>query len=240
MTKRYENWKKNYDIAKEYYKKFGTINVPRNLEYGGIKLGQWVQVQRLAKNGTGKWVITNKQIKMLEKLDINWGTRTTKENRVNAREMNTKYMESSTREATVTHVLNLLTSVLTRADIQSTITPDEGRNVPWHMYNIEACDTAKQALVGMDGLMDMIQLKDEGPLRDKARELKGLSYKEASVLLACEIPEKIEEVYKLAEQIKKDFYGNRIVMFAPLYLSNYCVNGCVYCPYIGAPVQGSL
>ncbi len=87
-------------------------------------------------------------------------------------QMNTKYMESSTREATVTHVLNLLISKLTSADIQSTITPDEGRNVPWHMYNIEACDTAKQALVGMDGLMDMVQLKDEGYLRDKARELK--------------------------------------------------------------------
>ncbi len=66
---------------------------------------------------------------------------------------------------------------------------------------------------------------------EKARELKGLSHREASVLLACEIPEKVEEVYKLAEQIKKDFYGNRIVIFAPLYLSNYCVNGCVYCPY---------
>ncbi|MBS7360181.1 MAG: [FeFe] hydrogenase H-cluster radical SAM maturase HydG [Oscillospiraceae bacterium] len=66
---------------------------------------------------------------------------------------------------------------------------------------------------------------------DKARELKGLSHREASVLLACEIPEKVQEVYALAEQIKKDFYGNRIVMFAPLYLSNYCVNGCVYCPY---------
>ena len=65
----------------------------------------------------------------------------------------------------------------------------------------------------------------------KAQELKGLSHREASVLLACEIPEKIAEVYALAEQIKKDFYGNRIVMFAPLYLSNYCVNGCVYCPY---------
>ena len=93
MTKRYENWKKNYDIAKEYYKKFGTINVPRNLEYGGIKLGQWVQVQRLAKNGTGKWVISNKQIKMLEKLEINWGSKAKSENKVNAREMNAKYME---------------------------------------------------------------------------------------------------------------------------------------------------
>ena len=66
---------------------------------------------------------------------------------------------------------------------------------------------------------------------DKAKLRKGLNHREASVLLACEIPEKIQEIYDLAEQIKKDFYGNRIVMFAPLYLSNYCVNGCVYCPY---------
>ena len=66
---------------------------------------------------------------------------------------------------------------------------------------------------------------------EKAKKRKGLSHREASVLLACEIPEKIQEVYDLAEQIKKDFYGNRIVIFAPLYLSNYCVNGCVYCPY---------
>ncbi len=60
---------------------------------------------------------------------------------------------------------------------------------------------------------------------------KGLTHREASVLLACEIPEKIEEIYKIAKEIKLAFYGNRIVMFAPLYLSNYCVNGCVYCPY---------
>ena len=66
---------------------------------------------------------------------------------------------------------------------------------------------------------------------EKARERKGLSHREASVLLACEIEEKNQEIYALAEQIKKDFYGNRIVMFAPLYLSNYCVNGCLYCPY---------
>lgn len=66
---------------------------------------------------------------------------------------------------------------------------------------------------------------------EKAKLRKGLNHREASVLLACEIPEKIQEVYALAEQIKKDFYGNRIVLFAPLYLSNYCVNGCVYCPY---------
>lgn len=68
-------------------------------------------------------------------------------------------------------------------------------------------------------------------LIEKAKLRKGLSHREASVLLACDIPEKNEEIFKLAEQIKKDFYGNRIVMFAPLYLSNYCVNGCTYCPY---------
>ncbi len=66
---------------------------------------------------------------------------------------------------------------------------------------------------------------------EKAKQRKGLSHREASVLLACELPEKNAEIYALAEQIKKDFYGNRIVLFAPLYLSNYCVNGCVYCPY---------
>jgi len=87
-------------------------------------------------------------------------------------QMNTKYMEASAREATVTHVLNMLISKLTRADIQSTITPDEGRNVPWHIYNIEACDTAKQALVGLDGIMEMVELKKDGPLREQAREIK--------------------------------------------------------------------
>lgn len=66
---------------------------------------------------------------------------------------------------------------------------------------------------------------------DKARLRKGLDHREASVLLACEDKTKNEEIYSLAEQIKKDFYGSRIVMFAPLYLSNYCVNGCLYCPY---------
>jgi len=66
---------------------------------------------------------------------------------------------------------------------------------------------------------------------EKARLRKGLTHKEAAVLLDCDIEEKNKEIYALAEQIKKDFYGNRIVMFAPLYLSNYCINGCVYCPY---------
>ena len=66
---------------------------------------------------------------------------------------------------------------------------------------------------------------------EKARLRKGLSHREASVLLACELEDKNQEIYELARQIKRDFYGDRIVMFAPLYLSNYCINGCEYCPY---------
>ena len=65
----------------------------------------------------------------------------------------------------------------------------------------------------------------------KARQRKGLSHREAAVLLDCDLEDKNQEIFALAEQIKKDFYGNRIVLFAPLYLSNYCVNGCIYCPY---------
>ena len=60
---------------------------------------------------------------------------------------------------------------------------------------------------------------------------QGLTHREASLLLACDIPEKIEKMYQIAEEIKLAFYGNRIVIFAPLYLSNYCINGCLYCPY---------
>ncbi len=66
---------------------------------------------------------------------------------------------------------------------------------------------------------------------DKGRTYKGLSYKEAMTLLECEDPAVIEKIFSLGKEIKEHFYGNRIVMFAPLYLSNYCVNGCVYCPY---------
>ncbi len=70
-----------------------------------------------------------------------------------------------------------------------------------------------------------------GEILEKAKKRKGLSHRDAAVLLDCDIEEKNQEIYRLAEQIKKDFYGNRIVMFAPLYLSNYCINGCTYCPY---------
>lgn len=74
-----------------------------------------------------------------------------------------------------------------------------------------------------------IELIDK--ILEKARQKKGLSHREALLLLDCEDEKKNEEIFELARQIKKDFYGNRIVLFAPLYLSNYCVNGCVYCPY---------
>ncbi len=89
----------------------------------------------------------------------------------------------------------------------------------------EILETLKYA----DENKDNLELVDS--LLEKAAQLKGLSHREASVLLACEDEERMQKMFALAEQIKKDFYGNRIVMFAPLYLSNYCVNGCVYCPY---------
>ena len=89
----------------------------------------------------------------------------------------------------------------------------------------EILDTLRYA----DEHKDDMELIDS--IIEKAKLRKGITHREASVLLACEDEEKLKEIYALAEQIKKDFYGERIVMFAPLYLSNYCVNGCVYCPY---------
>ncbi len=80
-------------------------------------------------------------------------------------------------------------------------------------------------------LIDQILNKARPQKTEHGVHCEGLTHREASVLLACDIPKKVEEMYKLANEIKQAFYGNRIVMFAPLYLSNYCVNGCVYCPY---------
>ena len=80
-------------------------------------------------------------------------------------------------------------------------------------------------------LIDEILEKARPKKTEDGTVCAGLSHREAAVLLLCDIPEKNEQLYKLAEEIKLAFYGNRIVMFAPLYLSNYCVNGCVYCPY---------
>lgn len=80
-------------------------------------------------------------------------------------------------------------------------------------------------------LIDSLLEKAKPKKTEKGVHCEGLTHREASVLLACELPDKIQKMYELAEEIKLAFYGNRIVMFAPLYLSNYCVNGCVYCPY---------
>ncbi|MBE6458997.1 MAG: [FeFe] hydrogenase H-cluster radical SAM maturase HydG [Alphaproteobacteria bacterium] len=90
-------------------------------------------------------------------------------------------------------------------------------------------DEIMDTLAYADTNKDNLELVDK--IIEKAKLRKGLTHREASVLLACDNPEKNNEIFALAEQIKKDFYGNRIVLFAPLYLSNYCVNGCVYCPY---------
>jgi len=68
-------------------------------------------------------------------------------------------------------------------------------------------------------------------LIERAKDCKGLTHREAAVLLECDLEDENEKMFKIAKEIKKNFYGNRIVIFAPLYLSNYCINGCVYCPY---------
>jgi len=114
-------------------------------------------------------------------------------------QQNTKYMESSIREATVTHTLNLLISALTSADIQSTITPDEGRNVPWHYNNIMAVDTAKQTFAALDGIKKILNLeeKEESRLREDARELK-----ERAVLFM----EEILEVGGYFEAVSQGFF----------------------------------
>ena len=107
------------------------------------------------------------------------------------------------------------------------------------MYNVKSLKAEEfidnqeilDSLAYADANKENVELIDS--IIAKAKECKGLSHREASVLLACDIPEKNEEIFKLAEEIKKEFYGNRIVLFAPLYLSNYCINGCTYCPYHG-------
>ena len=105
------------------------------------------------------------------------------------------------------------------------------------MYNPKSLKA--EEFIDHQEILDTLAYADENKenlelidsILNKARERKGLNHREASVLLACDNKEKLEEMYALAKQIKQDFYGNRIVMFAPLYLSNYCINGCVYCPY---------
>ncbi len=105
------------------------------------------------------------------------------------------------------------------------------------MYNVKSMKAEEfisheeilDTLAYAEANKDNLKLVDE--IIAKAELRQGLSHRDASVLLACEDEERIAKIYALAEQIKKDFYGNRIVMFAPLYLSNYCINGCTYCPY---------
>ena len=105
------------------------------------------------------------------------------------------------------------------------------------MYRVDSMKA--EEFISHEEIMETLAYADENKnnvelidqILEKAKKRKGLSHREASVLLVCENEEKNKEICALAEQIKKDFYGNRIVMFAPLYLSNYCVNGCVYCPY---------
>ncbi len=105
------------------------------------------------------------------------------------------------------------------------------------MYNPKSKKATE--FISHQELLDTLAFADEHKddralitkILEKAKLRKGLTYREASVLLVCQDEEMNQEIYNLAKQIKQDFYGNRIVMFAPLYLSNYCINGCTYCPY---------
>ena len=105
------------------------------------------------------------------------------------------------------------------------------------MYNVHS--EKAEEFINHQEILDTIAWAEENKnnkeaveaLIERARDCKGLTHREAALLLACEDPELVEKMYAAAKEIKKKFYGNRIVMFAPLYLSNYCINGCVYCPY---------
>lgn len=112
-------------------------------------------------------------------------------------QQNTKYIEADIREATVTHTLNTIISVMTSADIQSTITPDEGRNVPWHYNNIAGVATAKQTWAGCDGLKEIFEIKRDGALGEKVRELK-----ERAILYM----EEILEVGGYFEAVEQGFF----------------------------------
>ena len=95
------------------------------------------------------------------------------------------------------------------------------------LATLEYAEANKHNVELIDSLLEKARPKKNG----NGCRCEGLTHREASVLLACDIPEKVEEMFRIAEEIKLAFYGNRIVLFAPLYLSNYCVNGCLYCPY---------
>ena len=104
---------------------------------------------------------------------------------------------------------------------------DEFINHEEILETLHYADENKNNVELIDEILDKAQPRwENGKLH-----CAGLTHREASVLLACDIPEKVSEMMALAEKIKLEFYGNRIVIFAPLYLSNYCINGCLYCPY---------
>ncbi|MBZ9691771.1 [FeFe] hydrogenase H-cluster radical SAM maturase HydG [Clostridium sp. M14] len=105
------------------------------------------------------------------------------------------------------------------------------------MYNVKS--SVATEFINNEEILETLKFAEENKrnkvlineILEKAKEFKGLSHREAAILLECDLEEEIEKIHDLAKEIKQKFYGNRIVMFAPLYLSNYCVNGCTYCPY---------
>ena len=105
------------------------------------------------------------------------------------------------------------------------------------MYNVKS--NVATEFINHEEILETLKFAEENKsnrklideILEKAKTCKGLSHREAAVLLECDLEDENEKIYKLAKEIKQKFYGNRIVMFAPLYLSNYCVNGCTYCPY---------
>ncbi len=105
------------------------------------------------------------------------------------------------------------------------------------MYNVKS--TVATEFINNEEILETLKFAEENKrnkvlineILEKAKKYKGLSHREAAILLECDLDEEIQKIHDLAKEIKQKFYGNRIVMFAPLYLSNYCVNGCTYCPY---------
>ena len=95
------------------------------------------------------------------------------------------------------------------------------------LATLEYAEANKHNIELIDSLLEKARPKKT----ESGWHCEGLTHREASILLACDLPDKKQKIYEISEEIKKAFYGNRIVIFAPLYLSNYCVNGCVYCPY---------
>ena len=104
---------------------------------------------------------------------------------------------------------------------------DEFINHEEILETLKFADEHKKDFPLIDDILEKARPKKVG----NGWHCEGLSHKEASVLLACEEPNRVQKMFEIAEEIKQAFYGNRIVLFAPLYLSNYCINGCLYCPY---------